>query len=131
MLPIDLTGKIAVVTGASGQLGRVLARTLARCGADVALHASSGSSQTAAEIAASAARRTHLLVADLRQADAPDRLVAETIDTFGRPFITARALAPSTRFWAARGPAPQWTNFVMISGAPLVCGRVARTSVVT
>ena len=38
MLPIDLTGKIAVVTGASGQLGRVLARTLARCGADVALH---------------------------------------------------------------------------------------------
>ena len=29
MLPIDLTGKIAVVTGASGQLGRVLARTLA------------------------------------------------------------------------------------------------------
>jgi 3-oxoacyl-[acyl-carrier protein] reductase len=38
MLSIDLSGKIAVVTGASGQLGRVLARTLARCGADVALH---------------------------------------------------------------------------------------------
>jgi 3-oxoacyl-[acyl-carrier protein] reductase len=27
-----------VVTGASGELGRVMARTLARCGADVALH---------------------------------------------------------------------------------------------
>jgi 3-oxoacyl-[acyl-carrier protein] reductase len=35
---IDLTGKIALVTGASGELGRVMARTLARCGADVAVH---------------------------------------------------------------------------------------------
>ena len=38
MLNIDLSGKIAVVTGASGQLGRVMARTLAGCGADIAVH---------------------------------------------------------------------------------------------
>jgi 3-oxoacyl-[acyl-carrier protein] reductase len=38
MLHIDLSGKIAVVTGGSGELGRVLVRTLARCGADVAIH---------------------------------------------------------------------------------------------
>jgi len=38
MLQIDLTGKIAVVTGGAGQLGRVMVRTLARCGADVAIH---------------------------------------------------------------------------------------------
>ena len=37
-MQIDLRGKVAVVTGASGQLGRVMARTLAQCGADVALH---------------------------------------------------------------------------------------------
>ena len=35
---IDLKGKLAVVTGASGELGRVTARTLARCGADIAVH---------------------------------------------------------------------------------------------
>ncbi|MCL2816672.1 MAG: SDR family oxidoreductase [Oscillospiraceae bacterium] len=35
---INLKGKIAVVTGATGQLGRVMARTLASCGADVAVH---------------------------------------------------------------------------------------------
>lgn len=35
---IDLSNRIAVVTGGSGQLGRVMARTLAQCGADVAIH---------------------------------------------------------------------------------------------
>jgi 3-oxoacyl-[acyl-carrier protein] reductase len=38
MLRIDLSGKTALVTGASGQLGRVMARTLAQSGADLLLH---------------------------------------------------------------------------------------------
>jgi 3-oxoacyl-[acyl-carrier protein] reductase len=38
MLHIDLSKNIAVVTGGSGELGRVIVRTLARCGADVAIH---------------------------------------------------------------------------------------------
>lgn len=36
-MQIDLSGKIAVVTGGSGQLGRAMVRTLAGCGADVAI----------------------------------------------------------------------------------------------
>jgi len=35
---LDLHGRIALVTGSTGQFGRVIARTLADCGADVALH---------------------------------------------------------------------------------------------
>ncbi|SDX13730.1 SDR family NAD(P)-dependent oxidoreductase [Paenibacillus sp. CF384] len=38
MIGIDLTGRTALVTGATGELGRVMARTLAACGADVAIH---------------------------------------------------------------------------------------------
>jgi 3-oxoacyl-[acyl-carrier protein] reductase len=38
MLGIDLSGHICVVTGASGELGRVIARTLGRSGGAVALH---------------------------------------------------------------------------------------------
>ncbi len=37
-LEIDLKGHIALITGASGQLGRVMVRTLADSGADIAIH---------------------------------------------------------------------------------------------
>lgn len=36
-MEIDLKGKIAAISGSTGQLGRVMAATLASCGADVAL----------------------------------------------------------------------------------------------
>ncbi|AOZ90990.1 SDR family NAD(P)-dependent oxidoreductase [Paenibacillus crassostreae] len=38
MLQVDLTGKTALITGATGQLGRVMARTLAECGANIIIH---------------------------------------------------------------------------------------------
>jgi 3-oxoacyl-[acyl-carrier protein] reductase len=38
MLQIDLSDRIALVTGGSGQLGRTMVRTLARCGASIAIH---------------------------------------------------------------------------------------------
>src|SRR4051812_18073818 len=37
-MKIDLSNRVALVTGASGELGRTMARTLASCGASVALH---------------------------------------------------------------------------------------------
>jgi 3-oxoacyl-[acyl-carrier protein] reductase len=37
-MQIDLSGKIALITGGAGQLGRVMVRTLAKCGADVVIH---------------------------------------------------------------------------------------------
>jgi 3-oxoacyl-[acyl-carrier protein] reductase len=37
-MQLDLAGRTALVTGATGQLGRVIARTLAACGANLALH---------------------------------------------------------------------------------------------
>ena len=58
-LTIDLSGQTAVVTGGSGQLGRVMARTLARCGAAVAVHCKQNRAKAeavAGEIAAAGGR---------------------------------------------------------------------------
>ncbi|MEG1027293.1 MAG: SDR family oxidoreductase [Oscillospiraceae bacterium] len=38
MITLNLTGKTALVTGSTGQLGRTMAITLAKCGADIILH---------------------------------------------------------------------------------------------
>lgn len=38
MISIDLSNKTALITGATGQLGRVMAKTLAKAGADIILH---------------------------------------------------------------------------------------------
>lgn len=50
MLNIDLNGKVAVVTGGSGELGRVISHTLARCGASVAVHYLRGKERAASVV---------------------------------------------------------------------------------
>jgi 3-oxoacyl-[acyl-carrier protein] reductase len=73
---IDLSGRIAVVTGGSRGIGAATARLLARAGADVALHHRASpheAEQVAAGIRA-AGRRAWVLAADLADLDAVDRL---------------------------------------------------------
>ncbi len=71
MIPIDLSGRIAVVTGASGQLGRVMARTLAAAGADVAVHyyRDKESAEKLREELAGTGRRSGVYQADVRERD--------------------------------------------------------------
>jgi len=47
-MQIDLNNKTALITGATGQLGRVMARTLAQCGANIAIHYRSNEAQALA-----------------------------------------------------------------------------------
>jgi 2-deoxy-D-gluconate 3-dehydrogenase len=80
-----LDGKVALVTGASRGLGAAMAIALASAGADVALHASSLPSATAADIAKVApGRRTHVLAADLRTTASAGALVDDTVSALGR-----------------------------------------------
>lgn len=68
---IDLRGQTALITGASGQLGRVMARTLALCGADIVIHYNQNELK-AAELQAEIegiGRRAVTVQADVTKAD--------------------------------------------------------------
>jgi NAD(P)-dependent dehydrogenase (short-subunit alcohol dehydrogenase family) len=82
---VELTGRVALVTG-SKRIGAAVAIELARAGADVAIVYRSSraeADQTAASVQA-LGRRAVVLHADLREADACDRVVDETVDALGR-----------------------------------------------
>lgn len=82
---IDLTGKVALVTGASGGIGRAIAIALASCGAKVALNYLN--SREAAEQAAADIGRTGgtaaAIQADVSKAAEAERLVRATEEAFG------------------------------------------------
>lgn len=86
---IDLSSKIALVTGASGELGRVMARTLAKCGADVAVHYLKSADKAAAvcdEIKA-LGRRAIAVQADVTDEKSVFRMRDEVTAKLGKPLI--------------------------------------------
>ncbi|MFC4101433.1 SDR family NAD(P)-dependent oxidoreductase [Paenibacillus xanthanilyticus] len=77
-MKLDLTGKIALVTGASGDLGRVMVRTLASCGADVVIHYNSNAAKAEALRAEVGAMGRRALIV---QADITDQASIEAMKT--------------------------------------------------
>jgi len=78
----DLTGKVAVVTGANTGIGQGLAIALAEAGADVALVGRSAADETAEKIR-SAGRRAVLIRANLSTIDPVEEIVGQTVAELG------------------------------------------------
>ena len=77
----DLTGKSALVTGASGGIGADIARALHSAGATVGL---SGTREEPLEaLAAELGERTHVLVCNLADPDAVDALPKRAVEAMG------------------------------------------------
>ena len=94
MIPIDLHGKTALVTGAGGELGRVMARTLAEAGADVILHGFSHMERTeriAREIGEDTGVRTFAARADVGDLDSVLAMKKEIEERFTLPDIVVTA----------------------------------------
>ena len=83
-MKIDLTGKVAIVTGASRGIGRQTALTLAGAGAAVVLTSRGDASQSVAAEVEAAGGTALPLAADVADADAVQRVVEATLARFGR-----------------------------------------------
>ncbi len=76
-----LEGKVAVVTGASGGIGRSIAERLASEGMRLVLAARSEAALE--EVAASCKTECHTLAIDLRLDESPKALISSAVDKFG------------------------------------------------
>lgn len=85
----DLSGRSALVTGASKGLGRQLAVSLSAAGANTVLTArdQSGLDEVACEIERETTIRPRTVVADLYSRDAQDRLISALLNDIGQPDI--------------------------------------------
>ena len=80
--PFDLSGKVAVVTGANTGIGQGIALALAGAGADVALVGRTPAEETADKVRA-LGRRAQIVSADLSTIEPVGRVVEETVAALG------------------------------------------------
>ncbi len=88
-MQIDLSGKKALVTGGSGGIGRTIVRTLAECGADVAVHYHSDKENAEALVKELNAmgRKSGAFKADITNEESVNQMKAQIETEFGMPDI--------------------------------------------
>ena len=81
----DLTGKVAIVTGAGRGLGRAISLGFAQAGADVAVNdIDLSSAEDTAEAVREIGRRVVAIPADVRSADQVTDMLHKTLEAFGK-----------------------------------------------
>jgi 3-oxoacyl-[acyl-carrier protein] reductase len=120
----DLTGKTALVTGASGGIGAAIARALHGQGAVVAL---SGTRRDALDsLAAELAGRVHVLPADLADPQAAAALIAAAEAAMGKVDILVNNAGLTKDGLAMRMSDADWSKVLDVDlGAPFRLARAA------
>jgi 2-dehydro-3-deoxy-D-gluconate 5-dehydrogenase len=111
----DLTGKIALVTGASRGLGAGMALALADAGADVAIHASTQPPSVTETAIKAKGRQARSFTANLGKRDETARLIPSVLEAFGRIDILVNNAATMQRAPAAKHPDEMWDETIEVN----------------
>jgi NAD(P)-dependent dehydrogenase (short-subunit alcohol dehydrogenase family) len=129
----DLTGKAAIVTGASRGLGQYFSRALARAGADVVITSRTLESlaQTKAEIEAMGRKALPCLL-DTRKLETIQPMVDQVLRRFGRIDILVNNAGCNIRKQAVDMTPEDWDTVVgtILRGAFFVSTAVARSAMI-
>ena len=111
----DLSGKVALVTGASRGLGAGIALALADAGADVAVHASEQPPMTTETAIRARGRESRSYTANLARREQADRLIPSVIADFGRVDILINNAGTIQRAPAAQHPDEMWDEVIEVN----------------
>jgi 2-deoxy-D-gluconate 3-dehydrogenase len=111
----DLTGKIALVTGASRGLGAGMALALADAGADLAIHASTHAPAVTEAAIKAKGRDVRCFTANLAKREETVRLIPSVLDAFGRIDILVNNAATMQRAPAAKHPDEMWDETIEVN----------------
>jgi gluconate 5-dehydrogenase len=128
----DLSGRVAIVTGAARGLGRIMAFSLSAYGATVVLAGRSGEALKAMEGDVKRLGGEALAVpTDITQEDQVDRMVSETMSAFGKIDILINNSAVSHRIRAEEMGLDKWRAMMdtNLTGTFLCSQRVGRVMI--
>lgn len=109
----DLTGKTALVTGATGGIGEEIARTLHRAGATVAI---SGTREEKLQaLAADMGERVHVLAANLSDRESVDQLAESAADVMGQVDILVNNAGVTRDTLAMRMKDDDWDTVMQVN----------------
>jgi NAD(P)-dependent dehydrogenase (short-subunit alcohol dehydrogenase family) len=130
---MGLTGKAAIVTGASSGIGRAIALALAREGATAAVNYArdaEGASSTVKDIEGSGGK-AFALQADVSKSADVQRLVDETVREFGRLDVMVNNAGVEHKMPFLETPLETWETVIAVNltGPWLGCQMAARQMV--